>query len=68
MGCNPTTGAPILPEHDMELAFDVQLSVEDIMEVRPGACSVSFCVAPSSKEHSVCTERSRGPGPPCLCC
>lgn len=35
MGWNPTTGAPILPEHDIELAFDVQFSVEDIVEVRP---------------------------------
>lgn len=35
LGWNPTTGAPILPEHDIELAFDVQFSVEDIVEVRP---------------------------------
>ncbi|XP_055411785.1 ATP-dependent RNA helicase TDRD9 isoform X3 [Bubalus kerabau] len=33
LGCNPTTGAPVLPEHDMELAFDVQFSVEDIVEI-----------------------------------
>ncbi|XP_074250473.1 ATP-dependent RNA helicase TDRD9 isoform X1 [Saimiri boliviensis] len=33
LGWNPTTGAPILPEHDMELAFDVQFSVEDVVEV-----------------------------------
>ncbi|XP_007986155.1 ATP-dependent RNA helicase TDRD9 [Chlorocebus sabaeus] len=33
LGWNPTTGASILPEHDMELAFDVQLSVEDVVEV-----------------------------------
>ncbi|XP_045863863.1 ATP-dependent RNA helicase TDRD9 [Meles meles] len=33
LGWNPTTGAPILPEHDIELAFDVQLSVEDIVEI-----------------------------------
>ncbi|XP_019494754.1 PREDICTED: putative ATP-dependent RNA helicase TDRD9 [Hipposideros armiger] len=33
LGCSPTTGAPILPEHDMELAFDVQFSVEDIVEI-----------------------------------
>ncbi|XP_036100810.1 ATP-dependent RNA helicase TDRD9 [Molossus molossus] len=33
LGCNPTTGAPILPEHDMELAFDVQFSVEDVVEI-----------------------------------
>ncbi|KAJ8780225.1 hypothetical protein J1605_011828 [Eschrichtius robustus] len=34
LGWNPTTGAPVLPEHDMELAFDVQFSVEDITECR----------------------------------
>ncbi|XP_011376782.1 ATP-dependent RNA helicase TDRD9 [Pteropus vampyrus] len=33
LGWNPTTGAPILPEHDIELAFDVQFSVEDIVEI-----------------------------------
>uniref|UniRef100_A0A452VL87 ATP-dependent RNA helicase TDRD9 n=1 Tax=Ursus maritimus TaxID=29073 RepID=A0A452VL87_URSMA len=33
LGWNPTTGAPILPEHDIELAFDVQFNVEDIIEI-----------------------------------
>uniref|UniRef100_A0A673V8U2 ATP-dependent RNA helicase TDRD9 n=1 Tax=Suricata suricatta TaxID=37032 RepID=A0A673V8U2_SURSU len=33
LGWNPTTGAPVLPEHDIELAFDVQLSGEDIIEI-----------------------------------
>ncbi|XP_026976486.1 ATP-dependent RNA helicase TDRD9 [Sagmatias obliquidens] len=33
LGWNPTTGAPLLPEHDMELAFDVQFSVEDVIEI-----------------------------------
>ncbi|XP_006839667.1 PREDICTED: putative ATP-dependent RNA helicase TDRD9 [Chrysochloris asiatica] len=33
LGWNPTTGTPILPEHDIELAFDVQFKVEDIMEI-----------------------------------
>ncbi|XP_077766893.1 ATP-dependent RNA helicase TDRD9 isoform X5 [Canis aureus] len=33
LGWNPTTGAPILPEHDIELAFDVQFNVEDIVEI-----------------------------------
>ncbi|EPY78551.1 hypothetical protein CB1_001049006 [Camelus ferus] len=28
-------GAPVLPEHDIELAFDVQLGVEDVVEVDP---------------------------------
>ncbi|KAM6201049.1 ATP-dependent RNA helicase TDRD9 [Rhynchocyon petersi] len=33
LGWNPTTGTPILPEHDIELAFDVQFKVEDIVEI-----------------------------------
>ncbi|KAM5274365.1 ATP-dependent RNA helicase TDRD9 [Ctenodactylus gundi] len=33
LGWNPVTAAPILPEHDMELAFDVQFSVEDVIEI-----------------------------------
>ncbi|XP_074147161.1 ATP-dependent RNA helicase TDRD9 [Sminthopsis crassicaudata] len=33
LGWNPSTGTPILPEHDIELAFDVQLNVEDIVEI-----------------------------------
>ncbi|XP_068959813.1 ATP-dependent RNA helicase TDRD9 [Petaurus breviceps papuanus] len=33
LGWNPATGTPILPEHDIELAFDVQLNVEDIVEI-----------------------------------
>ncbi|KAK7805892.1 hypothetical protein U0070_009106 [Myodes glareolus] len=34
LGWNSTTEAPILPEHDIELAFDVCFNVEDIVEVR----------------------------------
>lgn len=33
LGWNSATEAPILPEHDIELAFDVRLNVEDIVEV-----------------------------------
>ncbi|ELW60906.1 Putative ATP-dependent RNA helicase TDRD9 [Tupaia chinensis] len=33
LGWNPTTGAPILPEHDIELTFDVQFTAEDIVEI-----------------------------------
>jgi hypothetical protein len=33
LGWSSTTEAPILPEHDIELAFDVQFNVEDIVEV-----------------------------------
>ncbi|EGV94892.1 Putative ATP-dependent RNA helicase TDRD9 [Cricetulus griseus] len=35
LGWNSTTEAPILPEHDIELAFDVCFTVEDIVEVDP---------------------------------
>uniref|UniRef100_A0A4X2K3U9 ATP-dependent RNA helicase TDRD9 n=1 Tax=Vombatus ursinus TaxID=29139 RepID=A0A4X2K3U9_VOMUR len=33
LGWSPTTGTPVLPEHDIELAFDVHLNVEDIVEI-----------------------------------
>ncbi|XP_035870118.1 LOW QUALITY PROTEIN: ATP-dependent RNA helicase TDRD9 [Phyllostomus discolor] len=33
LGWSPATGAPVLPEHDMELAFDVRFSVEDVVEI-----------------------------------
>lgn len=33
LGWNAGTGTAVLPEHDMELAFDVRIDVEDIMEV-----------------------------------
>lgn len=45
LGWNPTTEAPVLPEHDIELAFDVQFNVEDVVEVSR-ACSLGcqcFC-------------------------
>lgn len=35
LGWSPASGTPVLPEHDMELAFDVRLSVEDVVEVGP---------------------------------
>uniref|UniRef100_A0AAQ5XR48 ATP-dependent RNA helicase TDRD9 n=1 Tax=Amphiprion ocellaris TaxID=80972 RepID=A0AAQ5XR48_AMPOC len=34
LGCNSQTQEAILPEHDIELAFDVKFDVEDITEVR----------------------------------
>ncbi|XP_050191582.1 ATP-dependent RNA helicase TDRD9 [Myiozetetes cayanensis] len=33
LGCSQTSGAPLLPENDMALAFDVQFGVEDITEI-----------------------------------
>lgn len=40
LGWHPASGAPILPEHDIELAFDVQFTVEDIVEVRGSCCAL----------------------------
>ncbi|XP_051008439.1 ATP-dependent RNA helicase TDRD9 [Acomys russatus] len=33
LGWNSATEAPVLPEHDIELAFDVAFNVEDIIEI-----------------------------------
>uniref|UniRef100_A0A8C8R6E9 ATP-dependent RNA helicase TDRD9 n=1 Tax=Pelusios castaneus TaxID=367368 RepID=A0A8C8R6E9_9SAUR len=33
LGWNQSLGTPVLPEHDMEMAFDVQLGVDDILEI-----------------------------------
>ncbi|NXW49350.1 TDRD9 helicase, partial [Nyctiprogne leucopyga] len=33
LGWSPTCGAPLLPENDMELTFDVRFGVEDILEI-----------------------------------
>ncbi|XP_060037067.1 ATP-dependent RNA helicase TDRD9 isoform X1 [Erinaceus europaeus] len=33
LGWHPVSGTPILPEHDIELAFDVQFTVEDVVEI-----------------------------------
>uniref|UniRef100_A0A8C3SJ18 ATP-dependent RNA helicase TDRD9 n=1 Tax=Chelydra serpentina TaxID=8475 RepID=A0A8C3SJ18_CHESE len=33
LGWNQSFGTPLLPEHDMELAFDVQFGVDDIVEI-----------------------------------
>lgn len=68
MGCNPTTGVPILPEHDMELAFDVQFSVEDIMEVRPQVLLTLILCGPiqqgAQRLHGAL---AAGLALPCLC-
>ncbi|XP_057589558.1 ATP-dependent RNA helicase TDRD9 [Hippopotamus amphibius kiboko] len=53
LGWNPTTGAPILPEHDMELAFDVQFSVEDIVEINilRAAINKLVCDGPNGSKY-----------------
>ncbi|XP_028923681.1 ATP-dependent RNA helicase TDRD9 isoform X2 [Ornithorhynchus anatinus] len=33
LGWNPNVDTPVLPEHDIELAFDVWITVEDIIEI-----------------------------------
>uniref|UniRef100_A0A7M4FCD7 Tudor domain containing 9 n=1 Tax=Crocodylus porosus TaxID=8502 RepID=A0A7M4FCD7_CROPO len=33
LGWNQTLGTPVLPEHEMELAFDVHFDVDDIVEI-----------------------------------
>uniref|UniRef100_A0A8C3I4W4 ATP-dependent RNA helicase TDRD9 n=1 Tax=Chrysemys picta bellii TaxID=8478 RepID=A0A8C3I4W4_CHRPI len=33
LGWNQSLGTPLLPEHDMELTFDVQFGVDDIVEI-----------------------------------
>ncbi|XP_016070378.1 PREDICTED: putative ATP-dependent RNA helicase TDRD9 [Miniopterus natalensis] len=53
LGWNPTTGAPILPEHDMELAFDVQFSVEDVVEINILRASINklVCDGPNGSRY-----------------
>ncbi|XP_023402377.1 ATP-dependent RNA helicase TDRD9 [Loxodonta africana] len=53
LGWNPTTGTPILPEHDIELAFDVQFSVEDIMEINilRAAINKLVCDGPNGSKY-----------------
>ncbi|XP_053138500.1 ATP-dependent RNA helicase TDRD9 isoform X1 [Hemicordylus capensis] len=33
LGCNRTLRTPIFPDHDMELAFDVQIDVDDLTQI-----------------------------------
>ncbi|XP_004603827.1 ATP-dependent RNA helicase TDRD9 [Sorex araneus] len=53
LGWNPTTGAPILPEHDIELAFDVQFTVEDIVEINilRAAINKLVCDGPNGSKY-----------------
>ncbi|XP_055969720.1 ATP-dependent RNA helicase TDRD9 [Sorex fumeus] len=53
LGWNPTTGAPILPEHDIELAFDVQFTVEDIVEINilRAAINKLVCDGPNGSRY-----------------
>ncbi|CAK6431722.1 unnamed protein product [Pipistrellus nathusii] len=53
LGWSPATGAPILPEHDMELAFDVRFSVEDVVEINilRAAINKLVCDGPNGARH-----------------
>ncbi|XP_076984509.1 ATP-dependent RNA helicase TDRD9 isoform X3 [Tamandua tetradactyla] len=53
LGWNPTTGTPILPEHDIELAFDVQFNVEDIIEINilRAAINKLVCDGPNGSKY-----------------
>ncbi|XP_075386945.1 ATP-dependent RNA helicase TDRD9 [Tenrec ecaudatus] len=53
LGWNPSTGTPILPEHDIELAFDVQFKVEDIMEINilRAAINKLICDGPNGSKY-----------------
>ncbi|KAM6170841.1 ATP-dependent RNA helicase TDRD9 isoform 1-T1 [Erethizon dorsatum] len=53
LGWNPATAAPILPEHDMELAFDVQFGVEDVIEINILRASINklVCDGPNGSKY-----------------
>nr|XP_042117164.1 ATP-dependent RNA helicase TDRD9 isoform X4 [Peromyscus maniculatus bairdii] len=53
LGWNSTTEAPILPEHDIELAFDVCFDVEDIIEINilRAAINKLVCDGPNGSKY-----------------
>ncbi|XP_006516383.1 ATP-dependent RNA helicase TDRD9 isoform X4 [Mus musculus] len=53
LGWNSATEAPILPEHDIELAFDVRLNVEDIVEINilRAAINKLVCDGPNGSKY-----------------
>ncbi|XP_059135527.1 ATP-dependent RNA helicase TDRD9 isoform X1 [Peromyscus eremicus] len=53
LGWNSTTEAPILPEHDIELAFDVCFDVEDIVEINilRAAINKLVCDGPNGSKY-----------------
>ncbi|GAB1297823.1 ATP-dependent RNA helicase TDRD9 [Apodemus speciosus] len=53
LGWNSTTEAPILPEHDIELAFDVCFNVEDIVEINilRAAINKLVCDGPNGSKY-----------------
>ncbi|CAH6853188.1 ATP-dependent RNA helicase TDRD9 [Phodopus roborovskii] len=53
LGWNSTTEAAILPEHDIELAFDVRFTVEDIVEINilRAAINKLVCDGPNGSKY-----------------
>ncbi|XP_037687633.1 ATP-dependent RNA helicase TDRD9 [Choloepus didactylus] len=53
LGCNPTTGTPVLPEHDIELAFDVHFNAEDIIEINIVRAAINklVCDGPNGSKY-----------------
>ncbi|XP_006879224.1 PREDICTED: putative ATP-dependent RNA helicase TDRD9 [Elephantulus edwardii] len=53
LGWNPTTGTSIFPEHDIELAFDVQFKVEDVVEINilRAAINKLICDGPNGSKY-----------------
>ncbi|XP_008823752.1 ATP-dependent RNA helicase TDRD9 isoform X2 [Nannospalax galili] len=53
LGWNSTSETPILPEHDIELAFDVHFSVEDIIEINilRAAINKLVCDGPNGSKY-----------------
>ncbi|XP_030628475.1 ATP-dependent RNA helicase TDRD9 [Chanos chanos] len=53
LGWNPSTGDPVLPEHDIVLSFDVTFDVEDITEINALRAAVNrlVCEGPNGVLH-----------------
>uniref|UniRef100_A0A8C6IWB9 RNA helicase n=2 Tax=Melopsittacus undulatus TaxID=13146 RepID=A0A8C6IWB9_MELUD len=55
LGWSQTSGAPLLPENDMELTFDVHFGVEDILEINILRTAINKLLS----ERVVCFEQTR---------
>ncbi|XP_051801542.1 ATP-dependent RNA helicase TDRD9 [Acanthochromis polyacanthus] len=53
LGCNSQTQEAILPEHDIELAFDVKFDIEDVTEINALRVAINhmLCEGPNSVLH-----------------
>ncbi|XP_065603258.1 ATP-dependent RNA helicase TDRD9 [Cyrtonyx montezumae] len=57
LGWSQTRGAPLLPENDMELTFDVRLDVDDILEINILRAAINKLLC----ECIVCSEKEKMP-------